>query len=66
MTKQLINNALNKILYKGQYAKKDSWSYNKETPKCEDCGKVLEEGESKWCERCEKNPHHNRKERSEW
>lgn len=32
MTKQLIENALNKILYKGKYAKKDTYSYNRKEP----------------------------------
>lgn len=44
MTKQLINNALDKILYKGKYAKKDIYSHNKEDIKCDSCGEHIGSG----------------------
>lgn len=38
MPNKLINNTLNKILYKGKYTKKDVYSHNKGERICDRCG----------------------------
>ena len=67
MTKQLIENTLNKILYKGKYVKKDAYSHNKTEERCSKCNRLLDlETESKICERCDKKFFKPHREKTEW
>jgi hypothetical protein len=56
MTKQLIQNTLDKILYKGKYAKKDTYSYNNEMKPSKTYPDRLTNDPNDWnrCTKCNK------------